>query len=153
MPAAMPTVRHASVGLPLDGAHRAVPCRDCHKELGASPSRLTLRQAGARVSSLPFNGVPRTSCASCHADPHAGQFTSRAGACARCHETAQWHGAARFVHDRDTSFPLAGAHSRVPCAACHARVAQSGGESRVHYRPLPTACEGCHTNGVPRIRP
>ncbi len=153
MPAAMTTARHASFGLPLDGAHRAVPCRDCHKELGASPSRLTLRQPGARVSSLPFTGAPRTACAACHADPHAGQFTARAGACERCHDTAQWLGAARFVHDRDTSFPLAGAHSRVPCAACHARVAQSGGGTRVHYGPLPTACEGCHTNGVPRIRP
>ncbi|MHB8838819.1 MAG: hypothetical protein ACYC7F_07700 [Gemmatimonadaceae bacterium] len=151
-PARLSPARHADFGVTLEGAHRAVMCNACHKTLGATPARVTLRQGG-HVTSWPFDGAPRTACAACHADPHAGQFTTSTGTCVRCHDTVRWAGAARFVHDRDTSFPLAGAHSRVPCAACHRPVAQSGGGTRVPYRSLPTACEGCHADGVPRRRP
>ncbi len=74
-------------------------------------------------------------------------------ACDACHDVARWPGASRFVHDRDASFPLAGAHQRVPCASCHVHAAQSGGGTRVQYRPLPSACERCHKADVTRRAP
>lgn len=155
VPSTLAASGHAAFGFVVDGAHRAVPCRDCHKELGAPASPSTLRAAATMPARLPFSTPPRTACVACHADPHAGQFAARAGggACESCHDTAQWLGAGRFDHDRDSSFPLAGAHSRVPCAACHVRVAQSGGGTRVQYRPLPLACEGCHADANVRKRP
>ncbi|MDQ8155284.1 MAG: cytochrome c3 family protein [Gemmatimonadota bacterium] len=148
VPATLAASRHAAYGFALDGAHRAIPCRDCHKQFGARSSGGALRGT-TPAAHLAFSTAPRAACASCHADPHEGQFASRPqrGACESCHETDRWVGAARFVHDRDSSFPLAGAHSRVPCAACHIAAAQSGGGTRVRYRPLPLACEGCHTDG------
>jgi len=155
-PSVLSAARHAAYGFALDGAHRAVPCRDCHKELGAASARVTLKSAAAPVAArLRFDAPRRDRCSACHVDPHGGQFAGRpgAGACETCHDAARWGGAARFAHDRDSSFPLAGAHSRVPCAACHTPVAQSGGGTRVQYRPLPTACEGCHTDATLRRRP
>ncbi|MDP1889901.1 MAG: cytochrome c3 family protein [Gemmatimonadaceae bacterium] len=155
VPSTLAAARHGTFGFGLDGAHRAVPCRDCHKELGAPPSRTTLRAAATVTARLPFSTAPRAACTACHTDPHAGQFERRprGGSCESCHDATRWLGAARFVHDRDSSFPLAGAHSRVPCAACHARVVQSGGGTYVRYRPLPLACEGCHADATTRKRP
>lgn len=156
VPSTLTAARHERFGITLDGAHRAVPCRDCHKELGAPPSRTTLRGAVAAMPArLPFSAAPRSSCAACHGDPHGGQFERRArgASCEACHDATQWLGAARFNHDRDSSFPLAGAHSRVPCAACHVRVEQSGGGTYVRYRPLPLACEACHADATTRKRP
>lgn len=154
-PSTLTVSRHAAFGYALDGAHRAVPCHECHKDLGLTRATVTLRQAGAQVARLPFNTARRTACTACHADPHGGQFAARkaGAACETCHEVKQWSGAVRFVHDRDSSFPLAGAHQRVPCASCHKAAAQSGGEARVQYRSLPTACEGCHTDAILRKRP
>jgi len=155
VPSTLASTRHAAFGFALDGAHRAVPCRDCHKELGAAPAPSSLRPAVPVAARLPFSAARRSACRACHADPHGGQFAARkgGGACESCHDSARWIGAARFVHDRDSSFPLAGAHSRVPCVACHVHAPQSGGETLVRYRPLPTACEGCHTDAIARKRP
>ena len=155
-PSLVTAARHAAYGFALEGAHRAVACRECHRELGAAPARQTLKAtAPAAAARLRFDAPRRDRCAACHVDPHGAQFAGRpgAGACESCHDAARWAGAARFVHDRDSSFPLAGAHSRVPCVACHKAVAQSGGGTRVQYRPLPTACEGCHTDATLRKRP
>jgi hypothetical protein len=155
VPSTMAVARHAEYGYALDGAHRSVPCRECHKELGVA-SKSSLKASGAAAAArLPFNGARRSACTACHTDPHGGQFNARkgGGTCENCHDSAQWTGAVRFVHDRDSSFPLAGAHSRVPCVACHVHTPQSGGGTRVQYRPLPTACEGCHTDASLRKRP
>lgn len=151
-PAALDAKRHATLGFPLDGSHRAVPCRDCHRELDRLPASRTLRTMSPSAATLRFDAPRRTACAACHEDPHGGQFATRrgGGACETCHDAARWTGAARFSHERDASFPLAGAHQRVPCVACHVRATQSGGARvRVQYRPLPTTCEGCHKAGVP----
>ncbi len=155
MPSTLAVARHATFGFTLSGAHRALPCRDCHKELGGIPLKSTLRLVATTTARLPFNAPPRTACTTCHTDPHGGQFTGRRGGanCDACHDVAQWLGSTRFVHDRDASFPLAGAHQRVPCASCHVRVTQSGGEPRVQYRPLPSSCESCHKADAPRRVP
>ncbi|MEK6612489.1 MAG: hypothetical protein AABZ29_06880 [Gemmatimonadota bacterium] len=156
-PATLATRRHGSFGFALEGAHRALPCRDCHKEIGRMPARSTLRRVATTmpIAPLRFDRAPRTMCTACHADPHGGQFAGRRGgaACDACHDVARWSGASRLVHDRDASFPLAGAHQRVPCASCHMHVAQSGGGTRVQYRPLPSSCESCHKADVTRRAP
>ena len=144
-PAVMPSATHAALGFALDGAHRAVPCVACHKDFAARAASSTLTRAPRGVTSLPFTAAARTACSTCHDDPHGGQFALRpaGGTCDRCHDTAQWLGAARFVHDRDSAFPLAGEHRRVPCAGCHRAVP---GATRIQYRPLATSCESCHAN-------
>jgi hypothetical protein len=117
---------HGRAGFPLEGAHARTPCRACHPAAGGT---------------LALSARP-TSCAGCHADPHAGQF-ARAGVtdCARCHRPDSWR-QLRFDHDRDTSFPLQGAHRTVACAGCHRR--QTGRGPEMRYSGIGKSCSDCH---------
>jgi hypothetical protein len=112
------TFNHASV-FPLTGKHASTPCAQCH--------------TNNNYTTLP------TTCYGCHkkdydgtnAPPHVtvGFPTT----CSNCHSTTDWTGAS-FDHNT-TSFPLTGAHVKVPCAQCH---------TNNNYTTLPTACYGCH---------
>jgi hypothetical protein len=136
---------HDGFGFGLRGAHRAVPCAACHRELSgrvAGAGGRTLR--GATLAALEFHDE-RRKCAECHDSPHGDQFDHRRdhGACESCHDEEAFAPAAKFDHERDSAFKLEGAHAKVPCASCHATV-HDGGRSRVVYRPLSTRCEACH---------
>jgi hypothetical protein len=50
-----------------------------------------------------------------------------------CHSTTSWANAS-FNHN-NTTFPLTGAHTTVPCVNCHVNN---------NYTTLPTNCYGCH---------
>ncbi len=156
-PSTVDVTMHARFSFALDGAHRAVPCVACHDEMRARPAASTLVMAPKGVASLPFDRRRSTTCRSCHeADsPHGDQFAARpgGGACERCHDVASFTPASRFDHDRDTSFPLRGAHANVACASCHKTETVAGGKPRVIYRPLSTSCASCHGGTVPRRNP
>jgi hypothetical protein len=69
--------------------------------------------------------------------------------CAACHVESSWS-EVRFNHDR-TGYPLAGAHAKVTCQACHptgfrARVSElcSGCHRDRHAGEFGLHCEGCH---------
>jgi hypothetical protein len=128
------TFDHDSTRYPLRGAHRTLACRKCH----------TAPVAGRPVR---FSGLPLT-CdgAGCHTNPHGGQFASRprGSACTRCHTEAAWAQLV-FDHQRDSDYPLDGAHRRLRCVACHK---PQGQPAIVRYRPLPHRCEDCHPTRV-----
>lgn len=134
---------HADSGFPLDGAHRAVACQECHAELKAAPSRSSLR--GAILAKMTF-AQPQHACADCHADVHRGQFAARRdhGSCDKCHDTAAFVPATKFDHTRDSSFSLEGGHQRVPCARCHGQVRDAEGTLYVRYKPTQASCRSCH---------
>lgn len=117
---------------PLDGAHRAVGCNECHVIPAGSDHR---RYAGLAKE-----------CASCHRDPHLAQFQESRGGmdCTRCHTSPDEWSAGGFDHDRDSRFTLAGDHREVPCAECHASSVLPDGHTVVHYRPLGRECQDCH---------
>jgi hypothetical protein len=131
------TFDHGQTKYPLVGSHARVACAPCHRR----------QTTGAPPEALRFVGVPQ-SCASCHRDPHQGQF-ARAGAvsCERCHTTDGLK-ATRFDHDRDAAYRLDGAHARLACSACH-RPETRNGVTFVRYKPLPTTCRGCHGTSPP----
>lgn len=115
---------------PLEGKHAKAACGACHRP-----------DAAGVVRYRPL----ATACSSCHADPHAGQFAAKGQGtdCARCHGVAGWK-ELRFRHAEPfTRFTLDGKHAKVACEKCHAAVKVAGAEVR-RYRPVPTACEGCH---------
>jgi hypothetical protein len=117
-------------GYPLTGAHAQATCNACHRS----------DQAGVRR----YRGTA-TACASCHTDPHRGQFR-RNGAtdCEACHgSTVAWNDM-EFDHTRQTRFPLDRAHEQVACDRCHFSVKQPDGARVVQYRPLGTQCRDCH---------
>ena len=125
---------HARTGFALAGKHAGIDCRSCHPtiDVGAAEERIQMR------------GL-QTECAACHADPHGGQFAGVDGrtACERCHGVDGWE-RPDFDHERDTAFPLRGAHETVPCAACHPTARDEDGREVLRFRPLPTECAGCH---------
>ena len=145
IPARFEVEDHQKTSWPLEGAHRAVGCTECHRpepallgRVSASVKRkLAAQQRPALFSTALFDvRGDKSRCDTCHGDPHADQF---AKPCTACHTQTSF-AELRFDHQEDTRFPLEGAHQKVECDACH-RPARSG---LVRYRPLATACAACH---------
>jgi hypothetical protein len=133
---------HRAARFPLEGAHRAVPCFACHRELGAEK---TVRASSDNARELALR-IDAHACRDCHPTPHGAQFDRRkdGGACDSCHDTVRFTPASRFDHARVKSFALDGAHKKVPCARCHPTVTPAGGKPMALYRPMPSRCEDCH---------
>jgi hypothetical protein len=131
----------------LTGAHRAVPCVECH-------------------TNNRYAGTP-TLCVECHQLDYNGT-TSPAHApagfgtdCATCHATTDW--VSGFDHSR-TAFPLTGAHRTTPCDKCHGDGVYRGKSQdcatchRTDYDQatnpnhpaagFPTDCKACHNTVV-----
>lgn len=144
-PSRVDVAAHRRYRFPLDGAHGAVPCTGCHREMMGRADRSSLVAAAAHPAPLPFS-AERRDCAACHEDPHGAQFAKRRdkGACDACHDVERFRPASRFNHDRDASFRLEGAHARVACAACHPSERGAKETVRVVYHGVPGRCEACH---------
>lgn len=130
-------------GHELVGAHARADCATCHGRSAAPDAR------GRTLGRAP------TRCASCHDDPHAGQFVTRdAGGvavndCARCHDAAATFHDLRFDH-RDARFALDARHAKLSCTTCHRAEPTRSGELVVRYRPIAHACTDCHGGGGER---
>lgn len=115
---------------PLEGAHAKVACEKCHYAPSATEA--------VRYKPL------ATQCKGCHLDVHAGQFGAKP--CERCHQNESWK-ALTFQHQPPfTTFLLDGQHAKARCEACHRPVTVASGVKATQYRPLPTTCEGCHSD-------
>jgi hypothetical protein len=158
---------HRQTTCPLEGRHRELTCRQCHRaELFAA----------ADIQSRPPNTDPaRTflglgrACLACHQDEHQGQVSTE---CLNCHNYNGWLPPSGFSHDR-ARYPLTGRHQGVECAKCHRPRAAPPGRpglipkrerqgsysqfnslsfeecSSCHLDPhqarLGTSCSSCHT--------
>ncbi len=120
------TFPHEVVGFSLQ-AHQAWPsgqpfvCTDCHVQ------RLTAFEPGT--------------CVECHRDLDAAFVRDHQRAfgedCLACHDGVDRF--SDFVHNRDTGFPLEGAHARAACADCH-----QGDTTLVALQETPNTCFDCH---------
>ncbi len=120
---------------PLTGKHAALACTKCH---------------GAPSPDKPVQYRPLAmTCAGCHADVHVGQLAQKPGTptdCEQCHDTKEWK-QTKFVHAPPfTEYLLDGKHAQVSCEGCHKKVAVGQGLTAVRYVPLPSTCEGCHSD-------
>ncbi len=121
---------HQKTPFPLEGAHLAVACTDCH--LAHKVNAPSTRQ---------FIWAGRITCVTCHSDVHGGQFAKlMTDGCVTCHTTLSWQKLV-FSHDK-TSFPLRGKHVVIACSACHARPKNSNLPAK--YVGLDTHCYSCH---------
>jgi hypothetical protein len=104
---------------PLNGAHQAASCDDCHHGN--------------------YNNTP-TTCVGCHQadynlalDPNhaANQLPTT---CQDCHNETSW---VPSTFDHNSIYPFTGAHIPIAndCNACH----------HGNYNNTPNTCEGCHT--------
>jgi len=132
---------HSNSKLPLEGAHRAVPCRDCHKPAGLDMQKVNVQ----------FNAAPQR-CSGCHDDIHGGQFAEKwkSDDCARCHSAGRWK-PSTFDHGAESSYPLVGAHKNVPCALCHKVLKERAGRMVLVYAGTPRTCSACHANTIPSL--
>ena len=148
-PSTVDVAAHQRYKFPLERAHAAVACVDCHAELKHAAATSSLVLAGWSFPRLLF-APPKGGCEACHQTPHGAQFAARRdrGACESCHGTDTFRPATRFNHDRDAAFTLKGAHARVACNRCHPTSRDPAGKSVVVYRPVSSKCEVCHTNSV-----
>ncbi|MEQ8764150.1 MAG: hypothetical protein RL885_09495, partial [Planctomycetota bacterium] len=120
---------HARAGFVFEPPHVDLECRSCHPPV---PDPFDAR----------FPGREPEQCASCHGDPHAGQFEERFERCTDCH--APDHFRPSLVTSADhQSFPLEGGHLAVPCVSCHAQDDALGAR---RFIGLGHACASCHDN-------
>ncbi|MEE2787377.1 MAG: hypothetical protein VX589_08565 [Myxococcota bacterium] len=110
----IPFFDHSLSRFKLEGRHLDVSCSGCHKDGHYRPIEAT--------------------CENCHANFHAPQFEK---ACQECHTAAGWSPVLDFDHNRQTQYPLLGAHERLACSDCHVNN---------QYVGLPMTCDGCHTD-------
>ncbi len=73
-------------------------------------------------------------CVSCHLADDIHQGANKVD-CGACHNSREWK-SVKFDHQKDTDFPLNGAHFELECRMCH-----SGGTIDME---LDTACINCH---------
>jgi len=121
---------HDQSGWKLEGKHKAIDCKDCHKDKN---------KQGLRT----FMGLDRL-CGSCHKkdQPH-GYERREMLSCERCHGQSVWKPPLSnmdFDHDKksDAAMPLEGSHADVSCAKCHPK-------ALFNLKPSdPDNCANCH---------
>ena len=136
---------HAASGFALSAPHAEVACASCHTAAltgGADPSE-------ALGFAQRYPGRSADDCASCHADPHAGQFAASrfaADSCLDCHERTSFKPSKidASAHAR-TAFALAGAHLKLDCSKCHVADASLAGAA-LRFVGTPQACAACHAD-------
>ncbi|TNE62314.1 MAG: cytochrome c family protein [Bacteroidetes bacterium] len=120
--------QHEKTAFPLQGAHMATPCFECH-----------LSDAGKwEFASLD------TRCVACHADVHQGEIGAQyypEQDCAQCHSPESWFQHA-FDHSQ-TNFLLEGAHLQQKCSGCHLRNEEY---QYGKFKNLGTECLTCHAD-------
>jgi len=112
---------------PLEGAHLAIPCTDCHK-----------KQKDWNFRRIGIN------CKDCHNDVHKNQIDAKYypdGNCNTCHTPGGWDNI-NFDHAK-TDFKLTGAHKNKDCKACHL-ADKSNSINQQKFSGLSTNCSGCH---------
>lgn len=132
IPSQFSYAQHNKSGFPLTGAHKAVPCNQCHK-----------KKQGANGEYLTQFDFDNLTCRNCHTDVHRGQLNRwvEADGCTYCHTTESWNQVV-FEHNQ-SRFPLEGRHREIVCLKCHYIKADQKGRI-VWMKPLELTCNGCH---------
>jgi hypothetical protein len=132
---------HQKSRYPLQGAHLAVACSDCH----------SIKKAQVVAKVAPYRFEDRT-CTGCHRDPHHGEFKEQmarrrpngtALGCEACHSVKSWTDLLSFDHSK-TPFPLTGAHVKVNCEGCHKPTATGASVEQISFKTAHTQCSACH---------
>jgi hypothetical protein len=121
--------QHKAGTFPLNGAHEATPCVDCHRK----QKEWSFREIG-------------NNCIDCHKDIHGSNIPAKyypESGCKNCHTENRWSDIT-FNHSV-TGFILDGAHTRQSCRICHFRKDPDGNVLQ-KFSGLPTKCTECHTD-------
>lgn len=128
------TFNHALTGYDLEGKHRQVDCRECHKADNIADSEIR-RRTGT------FLGLDNA-CLSCHDDFHQGTLSND---CLSCHTMNGFTPVSNFDHD-NTNYPLRGEHRNLECAECHKETTRNGREFKQFTGMAFNDCKACHSD-------
>lgn len=137
---------HAKTKFPLKGGHLAQPCVVCHKMRTDKINKKNYRNFV----------IDDKRCEACHVDVHFGQFSKYKPikGCEDCH-AIEAENMLSFNHNKDSAYPLIGAHKKVLCKGCHFEVLYTGNlfpdrntNKYTVYKPLEKNCKACHTSEV-----
>ena len=123
-------LEHQESDFPLEGAHIATPCFECH----LSEDQWEFKSIGH-------------SCVDCHDDIHEGFISDNFYPdqdCTKCHSSESW-AAISFDHSL-TDWALVGEHNNVACAECHIEKDTEGNLVSQEFINLSTTCFDCHDN-------
>ena len=147
---------HEETRYPLRGAHVATPCDECHTKDPALLQRIppeTIRELKRRQRPLNFStaqfDMPGVGdkCEDCHEDVHRGVFAKQKPpkGCQKCHKQVSFHNMSLFDHDKDSRYPLVGAHITTPCNSCHLPVSNKPEDAKTRqYTKMDMRCGACH---------
>lgn len=125
-----PIEKHNQGPFPLEGAHLATPCLDCH----LVNDQWTFKDMGKN-------------CISCHDNVHEGFLDPKyypQNDCKRCHTAEAWP-AVNFDHT-PTGFELEGRHKAISCVSCHKPDQPGVPAEKVAFAGLQKECTSCHDN-------
>jgi nitrate/TMAO reductase-like tetraheme cytochrome c subunit len=115
---------HDKTDYKLEGKHRLVACKECHKGKMTTP-------------------VKHETCTDCHKDFHEGQFDKggKKPDCKTCHSIYGFKPAEYGIEKHNQGkFPLKGAHLATSCTDCHLK------EGKWKFRNMGERCVDCHEN-------
>jgi hypothetical protein len=121
--------KHNQSEFPLEGAHMATPCTECHKE----------------NEKWQFADLGNT-CNDCHEDPHKYLISEKyypQSDCEKCHKVSRWS-EVNFDHSL-TGYELQGQHQELSCRDCHFRKDEKG-DVHQQFKTLSESCTNCHTD-------
>ena len=99
---------------------------------------------GITANTRVFRGTSKN-CVSCHRDPHYGQFQRHGPEnCDACHKSPWSWRTISFDHNKQSKFPLEGAHAKLECSKCHLKTIAEDGNEVVTYKPIDRKCSNCH---------
>ena len=119
---------HNKTGYPLEGLHKKVDCKECHKEGYAKNLKYAL-------------------CTDCHEDYHEKEFLDadkKVTDCKKCHDVQHeftWSSYGLEEHQKSV-YPLTGAHEAVSCIECH----KPDVSKKWTFKLEEQTCISCHDN-------
>jgi hypothetical protein len=122
--------QHDESSFPLEGAHIATPCFECH----VSEDRWEFRDMGQ-------------TCVECHEDIHQGYISEEYYVnqeCNLCHTSDAWS-MVTFDH-KETGWELEGAHKTTECRDCHFVSSNESTTFTQVFNTLEVTCTTCHEN-------
>jgi len=125
------TEQHQTSSFPLEGAHYATPCFECH--ISEDDKRWAFTNLGSK-------------CIDCHTDTHEGYINEKYypdKKCESCHINDSWS-TVKFDHTL-TDWPLNGRHLDVDCRECHFEMSDKTIVKQT-FKNLETKCNSCHEN-------
>ena len=139
-------------------------CKECHTELGFSPSTFTIEKHANTKFELTYSHAA-TPCITCHRNENNWKFRIKSEKCIDCHEnvhgveisekyfdknkcetchsTWSWKNV-DFKHNK-TDFELLGKHKNVSCSDCHF-IYNKGEVINQRFASLDQGCVQCHND-------